>query len=58
LFFFCKDKYIWKSIAKKKDKESTTPERKVHLQKQSSTDKSSRGSAIKKRFLIKKKLKS
>ncbi|CAF3524763.1 unnamed protein product [Rotaria socialis] len=40
---------MWKSISKTKDKESTAPERKEH-QKQSTTDKPSRGSALKKKI--------
>jgi hypothetical protein len=44
--------FLWKSISKTKDKEPTTPQRKSQSQKQSSTDKSSRGSSIKNRFLI------
>jgi hypothetical protein len=42
--------FLWKSIAKSKDKEPSTLERKYQSQKQPNTDKASRGSAIKKRF--------
>lgn len=42
--------YLWKSIAKNKDKEPRTPDQKSSNEKQSNSEKTSRGSAIKKRF--------
>jgi hypothetical protein len=45
--------FLWKSIAKIKDPEPTTPTKKSQSQKQPNNDKSSRGSALKKRSAIK-----
>lgn len=44
--------FLWKSIAKPKDKEPKPSEKKEQTNKQSPNEKQSRGSALKKRFLI------